>query len=156
MRKTVVLIGALAGVVTILDWIERSAWARLMPAVLVEVFPLVFNLSTLTLIVIGLWKILGLEKQRDADATANASEHQDIRVKSAQLEGRMLETMKKTFVEVRRPIEQRLDNLEAAVQRLEEWKMQGGGDTLEALAHRALKGMTDSMTGGMGVKPPSP
>lgn len=37
--------------------------------------------------------------------------------------------------------------------RLEEWKRQGGGDTIEAIAHRALQSGIDSKRGGMDVKP---
>jgi hypothetical protein len=67
MRKTVVWVGALAAVAEILDWLERSQWVRLLPSVAVTLFPLVFNLSLLALIAMGLWKIAGLEKQRAAD-----------------------------------------------------------------------------------------
>jgi hypothetical protein len=39
------------------------------------------------------------------------------------------------------------------VSRLEEWKLQGGGDSVEAIAHRALRSGIDPKRGGMDVKP---
>jgi len=48
---------------------------------------------------------------------------------------------------------QELNNIGQRVSRLEEWKLQGGGDTAEALAHRAIQSGIDPKRGGMDVKP---
>jgi hypothetical protein len=48
---------------------------------------------------------------------------------------------------------QRLSAVDQRVSRLEEWKLQGGGDTAEALAHRAIQSEIDPKRGGMDVKP---
>ena len=46
-----------------------------------------------------------------------------------------------------------LNSVSQRVARLEEWKLQGGGDTLGALAHRALQSGIDPKQGGMDIKP---
>jgi len=48
---------------------------------------------------------------------------------------------------------QELSSVAQRVARLEEWKLQGGGETAEAIAHRALQNSIDPMRGGMDVKP---
>jgi enamine deaminase RidA (YjgF/YER057c/UK114 family) len=48
---------------------------------------------------------------------------------------------------------QRLSAVDQRVSRLEEWKLQGGGDTAEALAHRAIQSEIGPKRGGMDVKP---
>ncbi len=48
---------------------------------------------------------------------------------------------------------QRLNAVDERVSHLEEWKLRGGGDTAEALAHRATQSEIDQKRGGMDVKP---
>jgi hypothetical protein len=79
---------------------------------------------------------------------------QRLRARVAELERQVSDPhLEHVIYRVVAPTSQRATELNGRVQLLEEWKLQGGGDSAEAFAHRVLKSTIDPQRGGMDVKP---
>ncbi len=111
-------IAILAGVATILGWLERSQWVRAFPGWIHQIvsqpwfLSTAFALTLLALVGTGLWKLRALEKRQES-GTGEAIG----RVNS--LESRVLQQLNKSLRQLRAPIDDRLFQLERRVTKLE-------------------------------------
>jgi len=104
-KKIALIIGVVAGIAQIFQWIETSKWLRALPMISSSVLSGIFNLSLLALIAIGLWRISSLERRHSSDAG-------DLLGKIVSLETRVWEGLNKSLLQVRSPIEARLTEIE--------------------------------------------
>ncbi len=114
-----------AGLATILGWLERSQWVQAFPSWLHRIVSQPWFLSTafaLTLLAFvgtGLWKLRSLEPRLRAIEKRQETDTDETIRKLNSLETRVWEGVNKMFLQVRRPIEDKLAELETRITKLE-------------------------------------